>query len=124
MRLIDQRPISHQQPFPLMVMALGDLQQGDVCHHYRVARNYGDHMTVGGPEIVLCSGAVEGGTHDGLTLDSVLAICEDYAKTQSHGSPSMRMVTSQLQAARRLLAADESSGPHPTHTGGDSSLAN
>lgn len=121
MRLIDQRPTTHQHSFPLVVMALGDQQQGEACHHYRTAQNYGDHLTIGGPEIIFSSGAEAGELPDGITPDSILAICEDRAKSQMHGTPSMHLVVLQLQAARRALATDESSGTfHPTQAGGDS----
>jgi len=122
MRLIDQRPNSRQPSFPLTVMALGDQQHGEACHYYRTVLNHDDHVDLGGPEIVFSSG--ESQELDGITPDCLLAICEDRAKSQVHEHPSMHLVVLQLQAARRALAADESSGAfHPTQSGGDSSRA-
>lgn len=120
MRLIDHRP-APQHSFPLVVMALGDQQQGEACHYYRTALNCSDHMSLGGPEIVFNSSEnLE--ELNGITPDCLLAICEDRARNQMLDQPSMHLVVLQLQAARRALATDESSKPYQlAQTGGDSS---
>jgi len=105
MRLINLRQ-PQQHPFPLVVMAMGD---SDVCYHYRTARDEGSSMSTDGLDIVFASEQVAGGELvDGITVDSLLAICEDRAKHQDVGNPIYRLVALQLQAARRALATDES----------------
>lgn len=107
MRLINLRP--HQQQVPLVVMAMGDSEQ-EVCYHYRTARDHGSSMSADGLEVVFASERQDAGGElpDGLTVDSLLAICEDRAKHQEAGNHVMRLVALQLQAARRALATDES----------------
>lgn len=110
MRLINLRATPQQQPFPLLVVALGDSQDGPVCHHYRTTRDHETSMTLDGLEMVLASKQIEGGElPDGLTIDSILAICEDRARLQAAGGNNrLNLVALQLQAARRALATDES----------------
>lgn len=106
MRLINLRPSAHQHPVPLVVMALGD---SEVCYHYRTARDYGSSMSVDGLDIVFASEQVAGGGQaDGVTVEDLLAICEDRVRHQEAGNAALRLVALQLQAARRALATDES----------------
>lgn len=118
MRLINL-PLQDSSVAPLVLMALGNLKDGDVCHHYRTTRDHGEFMTTDGLELVMASENVnETGVPDGLTLDGLLAICEDRAKHQGHANASMRLVAMNLLAARRALAADKSEGhATPDHTG-------
>lgn len=108
MRLINL-PSQDPRVAPLVLMALGDLKEDDVCHHYRTTRDHVTSMSVDGLDLVLASEkAMDEGQLDGLTLDSLLAICEDRAKHQGHADASMRLVAMNLLAARRALAAENS----------------
>lgn len=106
MRLIDLRPTPHERDSPFAVMALGD---SDVCYHYRATREHEPSEHSEGIDIVFASERVANRTlSSGLTVESLLAICEDRAKHLHVGSPAYRLVALQLQAARRALATDES----------------
>jgi hypothetical protein len=118
MRLIELRQ-PDQHPFPLVVMAMAD---SEVCYHYRAARKDDTSDKADGLDIVFASEQVAGGERaDGVTVEDLLAICEDRAKRQDVGNPSYRLVALQLQAARRALATDESDKvTNLVNTGSDS----
>ena len=119
MRLINLPP-QDQSTAPLVLMALGNQKEGDVCYHYRTTRDHGTHMSVDGLEIVLATEQkVEGQQPDGLTVDVLLAICEDRAKHQGHDDHRMRLVALNLLAARRALAGEKPSGYNVPHSTGD-----
>lgn len=122
MRLIDLGPSSAKQPFPLVAVALGDSDKGNVCYHYRTTHDHGSSMDIDGLEIVFASDQVAGGKEpDGLTIDCLLAICEDQARHQVSANNRMNLVAMQLQAARRALATDESNKPNHLISTGTSS---
>lgn len=118
MRLIKLRH-EPQQPFPLVVMAMAD---SEVCYHYRAAYKDDKSDKADGLDIIFASDQVVGGQlADGVTVEDLLAICEDRAKRQDVGNPIYRLVALQLQAARRALATDESDKvPNLVNTGSDS----
>lgn len=104
MRTLTLNP-QYQHPSPLVVMALCDEQQGEeryhykeVCHHYRTTRNHG---SFNGLELVIANNDRETGqVPNGITLDGLLAICEDRARHDTL-DPVMKFVAIQLLAARR-----------------------
>ena len=118
MRLIELRH-QDQHPVPLVVMAMAD---SAVCYHYRAVRKDAKSDKADGLDIIFANEQVAGGEQaDGVTVEDLLAICEDRAKHQDVGNPIYRLVALQLQAARRALATDESDKvTNLVNTGSDS----
>ncbi|QVD49184.1 hypothetical protein LUCX_114 [Xanthomonas phage vB_XciM_LucasX] len=95
------------QHSPLVIMAMGDLKDGEACYHYRASRDHGASMSVDGMEVVFDSSARDSDAEpNGVSIDCLLAICEDQAKQLSMDNPVHRVVAMQLLAARRALAVE------------------
>lgn len=120
MRLVNLRQTPFQHPFPLVVMAMEN--EGEVCHHYRTAKDHGSFMDSRGIQIVLSGEERETEQQsDGVTVESLLTVCEDFARHQERRDHRMHLVALKLQAALRALALDESDGvTHSVVVGSDS----
>lgn len=109
MRLIELRQ-NDQHPSPLVVMAMAD---SEVCYHYRASCKKSSSEKAEGLDIIFASSQVAGGEQaNGITVEDLLAICEDRAQRQGAGSPALHLVALKLQAARRALATDEIDANH------------
>ncbi len=105
MRLLTLSPNPHHSN--LVVMALGDSDDAAGCYQYQVDRQHSESLQEALLRIVFTdSSSSEKDEVDGITVESLLAICEDQAKQRAATHPSMGRVVLQLQGALRALTAE------------------
>ena len=121
MRLLSLSP--HPRHDRLAVMAMEDSTKEEGCYHYQIARKKEDGVQESITTIVFASNeSTEEECDDGITIESLLAICEDQARLRASTHPTMGRITLQLQAAIRALAADQYDRHPPSVTSGEVSI--
>lgn len=110
MRLLSLSPNPRHQH--ISVVAMDDSANEDGCYHYQVARNKNDGTQESFLSLVIASPqASDDEDADGITIEGLLAICEDQARLCAPNHPTMGRVAHQLQAAMRVLAAEHHDRP-------------
>lgn len=106
MRLLTLSPNPHHSN--LVAMALGDSDDAMGCYQYQLVRQHSESLQEALLRIVFTdSMSSDQEESDGITVESLLAICEDQAKQRTATHPMMGRVALQLQGALRALVAEQ-----------------